>query len=275
MVCILLSTYNGEKYLEEQLQSLIAQEGVDIHILVRDDGSIDNTTTILDHWQERKLLTWYTGENLRPEKSFMHLLFNAPQTDYYAFCDQDDVWLPQKLQKTLQKMKEVEERYPDRPVIVHTDMYIVDGHLNKIHPSFWKYSRLRPDILNTYFYLAICNGTNGCTMLLNNKAREVIREHYFIQNLLLHDVLCSLIVSAHGGVIEYVNEPTMLYRQHEANVVGAKLISTSAFSQKLLALNKIISENKERLCILNQIKKINGFSYWYYKLKYLLIRIYA
>lgn len=275
MVVVLLSTYNGEKYLEEQLMSLVNQRNIQVNILVRDDGSVDTTIDILDKWQDAGKLKWYTGDNLRPEKSFMHLLFNAPKADYYAFCDQDDVWLPDKLSKTIDKMKNVESQYPDVPIIIHSDMTVVNSELKKIHSSFWTYSRLRPDILNSYKYLAACNGVNGCTMLLNNKAREIIKEKYFTQKVLLHDILCSLIVSANNGIIDYVDEPTMLYRQHEINVIGARHVDISFFLRKLLLFKEILNSNKERLKVLNRIKKISTINYLYYKIKYLLVRTHA
>ena len=75
---------------------MVAQEGVEVELLVRDDGSRDSTTAILDEWQSKKLLTWYKSGNLGPGKSFMHLLQTTSAGGYYAFCDQDDVWLPEK-----------------------------------------------------------------------------------------------------------------------------------------------------------------------------------
>ena len=93
-ILILMSTYNGEKYLSEQLNSLLLQENVNIKILIRDDGSTDNTHKILNFYSSNyPNISWYTGENKGPALSFMDLLFNAPESDYYAFCDQDDVWL--------------------------------------------------------------------------------------------------------------------------------------------------------------------------------------
>ena len=92
-VLILLSTYNGERYIKEQIESLLKQENVKVSILVRDDGSTDGTINILNEYQKQGKLKWYTGENLKPAKSFMNLVENAPEYEYYAFCDQDDVWL--------------------------------------------------------------------------------------------------------------------------------------------------------------------------------------
>ena len=90
-ICILLSAYNGEKYIEEQLESLVGQQEVAADILVRDDGSSDKTHEILDKWQNKGLLKWYKGENLGFAKSFMDLVQRAGDYEYYAFCDQDDI----------------------------------------------------------------------------------------------------------------------------------------------------------------------------------------
>ena len=109
-VTILMSTYNGEDFLEEQLQSLLSQQDVETHILVRDDGSTDRTRDILDHWQDAGKLTWYGGDNLGWAMSFMHLLIHAqPDADYYAFCDQDDIWLPDKLSRAVSMIEQQEQ----------------------------------------------------------------------------------------------------------------------------------------------------------------------
>ena len=177
-IIVLLSTYNGERYLPQQLESLHAQAGVDVEILVRDDGSRDGTTAILDEWAEDGRLSWYTSGNLGPGKSFIHLLKTAVPGHYYAFCDQDDIWLPRKLSLTMEKMRAVEKENPGKPVIVHTDMNVVDENLDIIHDSFWRSSGLRPDILRTFPYLCTCNSVNGCTIVMNSIARELILEKY-------------------------------------------------------------------------------------------------
>ena len=272
-VTVLLSTYNGEKYLVQQLKSLVAQCGVDVTVLVRDDGSSDGTVAILDEWQRQGVLSWYTSANLGPGKSFMHLLQTAAPGGYYAFCDQDDVWLDNKLALTLEKMKTVETANPGKPVIVHTDMYVVNESLEVMHDSFWRSSGLRPDVLRTFPYLCVCNSVNGCTMLMNGAARELILEKYIEQELIIHDVISALTVSYYGGIIDYIDVPTVLYRQHSSNVVGAELYDkASAVKNKLKSLNAVIGHNVQVFKAVNRIGRINIFAYLYYKLKYLLIR---
>lgn len=272
-VVVLLSTYNGEKYLDEQLLSLQGQTGVDVTVLVRDDGSTDNTHAILDEWSKKGFLSWYKGPNLRPAKSFLDLLRNAPDADYYAFCDQDDVWLPDKLHITMDKMRTVELANPGIPVIVHTDMYVVDERLNVIHDSFWRSSGLRPDILRTFPYLCICNSVNGCTILMNNAARGLIVEKYVEHDVVIHDVISALTVAYYGGVIDYVDAPTVLYRQHSSNVVGAMVYNKrSAIADRLMNIRTVLSRNIKLFKDVNRIGKINFFTYLYYKIKYMLIR---
>lgn len=272
MIYILLSTYNGALYLEEQLQSLINQRNVDFKILVRDDGSTDKTIEILNQWQDKGLLTWYSGNNIKPCASFMHLLFNAPDADYYAFCDQDDVWFPNKLELSLHKMTSCESEYIDKPILIHTDMNVVDKDLNIISASFWKNSKFRPDILRTFKYLSVCNCVNGCTILMNNKARKLIKTNYTPQKHIIHDVISALTVSYYGGVIDYVEQPTMYYRQHSLNVVGAKKIKKIDYFQKLKNIKLLYNKNVNQIRAVNKIGRLSVFSFLYYKVKYFFIR---
>lgn len=272
-VIVLLSTYNGERYLAEQLESLVAQKDVDVEILVRDDGSKDATVAMLDEWQEKGALSWYTSANLGPGKSFIHLLQTAAPGNYYAFCDQDDVWLPDKLSVTMDKMRAVEAENPGKPVIIHTDMNVVDESLNIIHDSFWRSSGLRPDILRTFPYLCTCNSVNGCTIVMNSVARELILEKYVEHDIIIHDVISALTVAYHGGIIDYVETPTVLYRQHSSNVVGAMEYSKArAIKERLLSIGKVFSNNVRLFKDVNKIGKITVFSYLCHKVKYLLIR---
>ena len=272
-VIVLLSTYNGERYLAEQLESLVAQKDVNVEILVRDDGSKDATVAMLDEWQEKGALSWYTSANLGPGKSFIHLLQTATPGNYYAFCDQDDVWLPEKLSVTMDKMRAVEAENPGKPVIIHTDMNVVDESLNVIHESFWRSSGLRPDILRTFPYLCTCNSVNGCTIVMNSVARELILEKYVEHDIIIHDVISALTVAYHGGIIDYVETPTVLYRQHSSNVVGAMEYSKArAIKERLLSIGKVFSNNVRLFKDVNKIGKITVFSYLCHKVKYLLIR---
>ena len=92
-----MSTYNGQKYIRQQIDSILQQTNVEVNLLVRDDGSKDDTIKILDEYKQEGKLTYYTGPNLGPQLSFLNLLNNCPKADYYAFADQDDYWEKDKL----------------------------------------------------------------------------------------------------------------------------------------------------------------------------------
>ncbi|MBR4115330.1 MAG: glycosyltransferase, partial [Bacteroidales bacterium] len=111
-VCVVLASYNGQKYIREQLDSIAAQEGVEVSLLVRDDGSRDATQEILEQYQNAGALRWYTGAHLNVAQGFLELLRNAPEADYYAFCDQDDVWLPDKLAAAVAMLKQENPALP-------------------------------------------------------------------------------------------------------------------------------------------------------------------
>ena len=173
----------------------------------------------------------------------------------------------------MDKMRAVEAENPGKPVIIHTDMNVVDESLNIIHDSFWRSSGLRPDILRTFPYLCTCNSVNGCTIVMNSVARELILEKYVEHDIIIHDVISALTVAYHGGIIDYVETPTVLYRQHSSNVVGAMEYSKArAIKERLLSIGKVFSNNVRLFKDVNKIGKITVFSYLCHKVKYLLIR---
>ena len=210
-VQILLSTYNGELYLEEQLKSLFQQKGVDISILIRDDGSTDSTHTILNYYQNKGLLTWYTGNNLRPSKSFFHLLKNTPIFDYYAFCDQDDVWHPDKLISAIEKLESFPEQ--NKPLLYFCNKNIVDVNLNYISHKSREFTQ---SIEKPFFE----NYAAGCCMVFNESLRKLVIMHSPTIPI-LHDKWMFITANILGHVI-YDDTPHMNYRQHNNNVVGSK-----------------------------------------------------
>lgn len=216
-VLILMSTYNGEKYIETQIESLLKQKSVQLDILVRDDGSKDNTTAILDKYQQAGVLKWYTGENLRPAKSFLHLLYNCPgDYDYYAFCDQDDYWLPEKMISAVNKMSDTS----DIPAMYYCDLQIVDSSLEPIR----KTSNFQKGICIPQMLLAYC--IPGCSMVMNRKLHDIIIKHLpDPDTVTMHDCWVYYICTYIGGRIIGDNNCLIQYRQHGKNAVGAVSIS--------------------------------------------------
>ena len=210
-IAVLMSTYNGEKYLKQQIDSILNQEGdFLIDLYVRDDGSRDNTIRILEDYKVENKLNWYNGENLKPGKSFLHLLKNCGAYDYYAFADQDDYWESNKLQRGINALKRIE-----KPALYCSNAKLVNEKLEPLGRNVYK-SQPKTD-----FKTVICaGGLLGCTMIFNDKLAEAVKRNEEYPQMVLHDFyLVALCVSIDGKVI-YDSEPTMKYRQHSNNVVG-------------------------------------------------------
>ena len=218
-ITVLLSTYNGEKYLQEQLDSLYAQdlpEGFAMEILVRDDGSSDQTVNILEENRKQGKLTFYVGENVKPAKSFWDLVQRTPASEYYAFCDQDDVWHTDKLLRAINRLREEKEQR--QPLLYCSNVTVVDSVLNPIGPMRKAQEAPRTD----FAYALIYSLAPGCTMVFNDPAREAfVRYNMNEQFEVIHDWLAHKIAAMLGTVI-YDTTPTMLYRQHGNNVIGAQ-----------------------------------------------------
>lgn len=216
MVCILLSTYNGEKYLEQQLDSLLHQKYTEIKILIRDDGSKDHTADILKRWQAKYplLIDFMQGENVGFAMSFTRLLQTAVKkyyaAEYYAFCDQDDVWLPEKISKAVEKLGNAPQNIP---VTYCSNTRLVDSNL-KFMRMCWKESEVKPTKERTL----VQSFATGCTMVFNRKAAETYISH-IPEKIDVHDFLMYQICIFLGKVI-YDNESYILYRQHENNQIG-------------------------------------------------------
>lgn len=217
MICILLSTYNGEKYLDEQLESLCCQEGVDLKILIRDDGSRDSTSKIINRWQDKYpyLFDFIQGENVGFAISFTSLLQVAiekyPDAEYYAFCDQDDVWLPDKMKVAVERLRK-EERL-DIPVAYCSNTTQVDESLKQIRLS-WKPGK----VYLTKERSMVQSFAVGCTMVFNKIAADIYVSH-LPRDLRVHDFLMFQLCMFLGKVI-YDDKPHILYRQHQNNQIG-------------------------------------------------------
>lgn len=166
-ILVLMSTYNGEKYLKEQIDSILAQKNVEVTIRVRDDGSTDGTIRILEEYQKCGKLNWYSSTNMGPAKSFLDLVYNAPlKYDYYAFCDQDDYWKEDKLYKAIERL----EHFDDKPALYHCELEIVDENLEHIKMTRNCNKTKFIDQTLMVFYIP------GCTMVFNNCLMRKIQE---------------------------------------------------------------------------------------------------
>lgn len=212
-VLVLMATYNGEKYLEQQLESLFNQNKINVEVLVRDDGSSDETQNILDKWQEKAELKWYTGKHLNVKYGFYDLMEHAAKTNhqYFAFCDQDDVWDEDKLFVAVEQLKKIEG---NKPALYYCGQKLVDENL-----SLLDVHRLAPNRSNYARFML--NDAAGCTEVFNRVLLEKIVQ-YKPKHLLMHDAWLVKVCLALGGEIMVDSNPHMLYRQHASNAVGLK-----------------------------------------------------
>lgn len=232
-VVVLMSTYNGERYLKEQLDSLLAQEKVHVEILVRDDGSKDNTTKILDQYQNLGKLRWYQGENLKPAMSFMDLLKKAPEADYYAFCDQDDYWLKDKLHIAVDSLENIQN---DRPKLYYGRPRLVDSNLQSIENPQKTLDHM--DTVESSIINILCT---GCTVVFNRNLLQKLNSKN-PSYVYMHDAWVHQVCLITGGTIYFDQDVHILYRQHGNNVIG---ISTS---YKKVVLRKIKSLIQKDCC---------------------------
>ena len=209
-VLILMSTYNGEKYLDAQLESLANQKKVKISLLVRDDGSQDNTINILKKWSKRINLKYYSGKNLGSAKSFMNLIKMAKKYSYYAFCDQDDYWDSDKLITAINFLKKTE----DKPSLYTSATRIVDEKLRFI---------VNHEVVSfkNFENAIIKNEAVGCTEVFNYSLMRELKK-YEPEFLKMHDSWVCRVCYAIGGKVYVDSVPHISYRQHGDNVVGYK-----------------------------------------------------
>lgn len=219
-VAVLLSTFNGSRYLEEQLSSLSKQSYDDFTIYIRDDGSVDNTCEIINSFisKERNAVFFESNDNLGAAGSFIYLINNV-DADYYFFCDQDDIWMPDKISLTMEEMKKHSQ---DEPLLVHSDLMIVDSNLSTISNSFYKYSNMSCDNFIDKKQLLLQNYIVGCTCCINKSLAVIARVSVNDSNkIAMHDWWFALHAKFFGKIL-YINKPTIQYRQHQNNTLGAQ-----------------------------------------------------
>ncbi len=273
---ILLSTFNGAAFLDDLMQSLYAQTYTNWQLIVRDDGSTDGTIDLLNQWQEKdeERITILNSENrnLGPKKSFEKLL-EYSKSDYIMFCDQDDYWLPHKIENTLTKMKLLEQQYPDIPALVFSDLTVVDKMLREIHSSFWEFIKVNPENVHNIYRLLINNPVVGCTVMINKKVKSLVLP--FPEQAVMHDWWVALKVSQ-KGVIDYLPQPTILYRLHNKNSIGATLTDRKYYAGRLAHFSKTFSQNIDAIKMLRALDfPLSRIKYTGYKIVITLSKIFC
>ena len=212
---ILLATYNGEDYIKEQLDSIINQTYTNIQILINDDCSTDTTKEILQEYEQKdsRIKVKYNSKNIGYKKNFEELLKRV-EHQYFMLSDQDDYWLPEKVEKSLKK---IEKENAD---LVFTDLQVVNENLKEITPSLVKYMNFKKNIkkYNDYRLVFLRNCVTGCTII---SKKELIQKYIPIpqEYPMVHDWWIALIISQQGK-LSFLDEPTIKYRQHGDNQLG-------------------------------------------------------
>lgn len=225
---VLLATYNGERFLREQIDSILSQDYENLQVSARDDGSSDGTTTILNEYAKRFPDRFQIVQSGLPtgsaKENFLQLM-KTSTANYICFSDQDDVWLPNKVSRTMHAMIALEARRgSDIPLLVFTDLRVVDNKLKTLHGSFWKQAGIKPSSISSLAAILGHNVVTGCTTLINRRLLDMAL--CMPPEASMHDAWIALLTSAFGAA-EIVWEKTVLYRQHDQNVVGIDAQSKS------------------------------------------------
>lgn len=252
-VYILMATYNGAKYVEEQIESILNQTYKNWKLLIHDDGSKDQTTEIVKKIQKEnddKIELFDDGISSGGAKeNFSHLLNIAMERsrefDYIMFSDQDDIWLNDKIEVTLNKMLRTEENNINKPILVHTDLIVFTHKNTVLAESFVLYNKIDPN-RNSLNNLLVHNTVTGCTAMINKKLLEY---NNIPDSAIMHDYWLGLIASSFGK-ITYINKPTIKYRIHDSNDYGVKQFDFKYIAQKGYELFYLQKKNS----YLNNIK---------------------
>lgn len=211
--CVLLSTYNGEKFIYEQLMSLYNQTIRDeIIVYIRDDGSKDRTNEIVRKFQKERpelKIVLNSKKNVGVQKSFIELMRTAPDVPYYAFCDQDDYWIADKVENGCKILSDV-----SIPAVYYSNYDVVDSSLNKIKMN----NIVKRGVTDSITQILYQNRVPGCTMIFNKKLLDECNQ-IKINQIRMHDALVLGVAYLTGKVIGDT-ESKILYRQHESNTVG-------------------------------------------------------
>lgn len=241
-VCILLAAYNGAAYIRKQIDSILQQDYPNIQLVLSDDGSRDGTQEILAEYEAKypdKVIWYQSGKRFgKAQTHFMHLLRTFHDAPYIMFSDQDDVWHPDKVSKTLEKMREIETD-STVPALVHTDLRVVDQDLNVKAQSFCEYSNINGYRLKLN-QLLVQNVVTGCTVMINRTLAELSCAEISEDAIIMHDWWIALLAAA-CGTLGFLNEATIDYRQHGNNSVGAKNVRSLSYIWSKFKDNRILA----------------------------------
>lgn len=241
-IAILMATYNGEKYICQQIDSILSQSCKDWELYIHDDGSTDNTIAAVESYVEKypDKIHLIDGKSTGGAKYNFFYMFGQVEAPYYMTCDQDDVWLEKKIELTYDKMLTIEDK-ADISCLVYTELRVVDSELNTIADTMSGYQSLdcHKRTINQFI---LQNSVTGCTMMVNRALRDKMLRITDIDNTIMHDWWAAL-VAAQFGKTAFIDEPTILYRQHGDNSLGALGINKLSYIVRRVWQKKQIQES--------------------------------
>ena len=267
---ILMATYNGEKYLKEQIESILNQSYENINLIISDDCSNDNTKKILQEYEkkDKRIKVYYQKENLGYIKNF-EFLSKKIENEIYMLSDQDDVWLPQKVEKSYELLKK------ENADLVFGDLEVVDENLNTIYPSFGDFMLLNRKIkkyIKSYKLNYLYNCVTGCTVMSKKKFIKQMMPFPFKSKYVAHDHWLAIMLSINGKVA-YMQKKYIKYRQHGNNQIGTNKIShkfnkleqvRKLFIEVKLGVFGTYVENNEKFP--EKLQKLNEEAYEYFQM---------
>lgn len=273
MIEIVLPVYNGETYLSSQLDSILGQTYENWILKIRNDGSKDNSQAIIDSYCKKypqKIINIVSpSQNVGLIQSLNYLLAAEPHGDYISFSDQDDIWLPNKLEISYKHIKELEKLNPEVPLGICTDVKCVDAKLNILSESFFKSQKFLDNIIGNTNKMLALNVVQGCSVLTNKLAKD--KYYPFPDILNVHDMWLAVIISYYGKMC-YLRQQTMLYRQHEENVLGEINVGFNYYLNRFRFAYKTIGNLRKIQKCLNI--RSNIIKILYYKFFFALNRIF-
>ena len=266
-IAILLATYNGKQYLCEQIESLLRQTSKDWTLYIHDDGSTDGTSELLHDYALRyQNIVVLDYESQHGAKDNFLSLLQRVDAEYYMFCDQDDVWIPEKVALSINEIKLQEKTYANTPLIVYTDLHVADAQLNITHPSFWKEICLHPEFVTSFDEIAASTAATGCAMILNSRAKAVTIIP--APKATMHDAWITACVLSKGGRICPLHRQTVYYRQHGDNCVGAEDLNHLSLTYRIKNLREMQLKNWRNYQMLRSLGYGSLLKFMRYKLLY-------
>lgn len=234
MIEILMATYNGENFIEEQLKSIENQDYKEWKLLIRDDGSTDQTMEIVRRFcgkHPQKVTVIEDKSEKKGSKYNFHTLLKASEAEYIMFCDQDDIWEKDKVSSAYKHMEHIQKKYNEKtPILCHSDLKVTDSKLNIINDSMFDMQKMNRRKKKFRDYL-VQNNVTGCTVIMNRALAQLCKE--MPDEAIMHDWWYALIAAAFGKVC-YMGEGHILYRQHGNNTEGAKNLKSPVYLLKKL-----------------------------------------